>query len=283
MAKVMTSDAFVKKALDIAKNKKTIYVLGCIGAPINTSNLARWTTNSDYAYNRSASRTAKIKAVCNTSPRTFGFDCCCLIKSILWGFSGNPNAVYGGAKYKSNGVPDWDETTMINNCSEVSTNFKKLTPGEAVWMPGHIGIYVGDGFAVECTPIWKDGVQITACNCDKNGYNRRNWTKHGKLPWVDYANASKDKPKNEKPAPITTFLPAKGYIGFGDNLPQVGKIAAFMYKCFPSYTSKKALGNYYGYYIQAAIKEFQRRTGLQADGCVGPLTLAELKKYGFKE
>ena len=56
-----------------------------------------------------------------------------------------------------------------------------------------------------------------------------------------------------------------------------------MYKTFPAYTNKKALGSYYGVHISNSIKEFQKRTKLEADGCVGQITLKELKKYGFKE
>lgn len=40
------------------------------------------------------------------SADTFGFDCVCLIKGVLWGWHGDKNAVYGGATYTSNGVPD---------------------------------------------------------------------------------------------------------------------------------------------------------------------------------
>lgn len=80
-----------------------------------------------------------------------------------------------------------------------------------------------------------------------------------------------------------SFFPTKGYFSYGDNHVNVGKIASFMYKTFPAYTNKKALGNYYGANIKASIKEFQKRTGLKSDGCVGPITLNELKKYGFKE
>ena len=32
--------------------------------------------------------------------------------------------------------------------------------GEMVWMDGHVGIYIGDGLAVECTPSWANKVQI---------------------------------------------------------------------------------------------------------------------------
>jgi|GEM_PF-2925887 len=53
-------------------------------------------------------------------------------------------------------------------------------------MSGHIGVYIGGGLAVECTPAWDDKVQITACNKTVYGYHRRNWTKHGKLPYITY-------------------------------------------------------------------------------------------------
>lgn len=75
---------------------------------------------------------------------------------------------------------------MITVCKNVSTDFSRIEVGEAVWMEGHIGVYIGDGLAVECTPCWDNKVQITACNRSVSGYNRRNWTKHGKMPYVKY-------------------------------------------------------------------------------------------------
>jgi len=82
--------------------------------------------------------------------------------------------------------------------------------------------------------------------------------------------------------PNTSFLPSKGYWCYGDKDERIGKLAIFMRSAFPAYTSTKALGSYYGPYLQAAIKEFQKRTGLQVDGSVGPKTYAKLKEYGFK-
>ncbi len=89
------------------------------------------------------------------------------------------------------------------------------------------------------------------------------------------------------PAPIPTpqpsqgFLPAKGYWGLGDQDARVGRLSAFMYKTFPAYTSRLALGNYYGNNIFNSIKTFQRRTGLVADGNTGPITYKKLQQYGF--
>lgn len=78
------------------------------------------------------------------------------------------------------------------------------------------------------------------------------------------------------------FLPARGYFKKGDVSVNVGKIASFMRKTFPLYTSRAALGNIYGDNLIKAVKEFQRRTGLEPDGYLGKLTLAKLEEFGFK-
>ena len=186
---MMTNIELANRLKDIARNYKTLYVMGCFGAPMTASNKKRYTQNNEY--NRRPERTAMINAA---SADTFGFDCVCLIKGVLWGWSGDKNAIYGGATYASNGVPDYGADTMITVCKNVSTDFSKIEIGEAVWLEGHIGVYVGDGLAVECTPRWDNKVQITACNRSVSGYNRRNWTKHGRLPYVKYEGTADETP-----------------------------------------------------------------------------------------
>lgn len=188
MNKVMKASEFVKKLTDIANNYKTLYVMGCFGAPMTSANKTRYCKNHEY--NTQASRTKFIKAA---SADTFGFDCVNLIKGVLWGWCGDKKRTYGGATYATNGVPDIGADTMITKCSNLSTDFTKIEVGEAVWTNGHIGVYIGDGLAVECTPSWKNCVQITACNCKKKGYNTRTWKKHGKLPYIDYDVKAKKK------------------------------------------------------------------------------------------
>lgn len=78
------------------------------------------------------------------------------------------------------------------------------------------------------------------------------------------------------------FLPTRGWWEEGDKDERIGKLASFMYKTFPKYTSKKALGDYFGKYLKKSITEFQKRTNLYPDGCVGEQTYDKLKKYGFK-
>lgn len=191
--KVMKSTDFVSIAKDIATKYKTLYIMGCFGSPMNNTNKNRYCNN--HSYNRQTIRSNKIRSV---SADTFGFDCVCLIKGILWGWKGNTGATYGGAVYNSNGVPDKNADQIMSYCSGVSTDFRNIVPGELVHMSGHVGIYIGDGLAVECTPIWKDGVQITAVGNigRKTGYNTRTWVNHGKLNFVDYVVTQTSQPVN---------------------------------------------------------------------------------------
>ena len=91
----MTNKELVAKCIDIAKNYKTLYVMGCFGAPLTGGNVTRYCQNHEY--NRAADRTRMIKAAANQSPPVFGFDCVCLIKGILWGWNGDASRTYGGA------------------------------------------------------------------------------------------------------------------------------------------------------------------------------------------
>lgn len=185
---IKTNKQLVEKCIDIAKNYKTLYVMGCFGAPMNEKNKTRYINNGAHgSYNAKSTRKKMIQAATDD---TFGFDCVCLIKGILWDWCGDKTKNYGGATYASNNVPDINADQMINVCKDVSTDFSKIEIGEAVWLKGHIGVYIGDGLAVECTPAWDNCVQITSCNCDKAGYNRRNWTKHGKLPYITYESTT---------------------------------------------------------------------------------------------
>lgn len=182
----MDNKEFVAKLLNVVKNYKTLYVMGCFGAPLNDANKERYCNN--HSYNKDSTRQKMIRSA---SADTFGFDCVNLIKAILWGWEGDKTKAYGGAKYATNGVPDVSADGMIAKCTNLSTDFNNIEIGEALWCKGHIGVYIGDGLAIECTPSWDNCVQITACNRNVSGYNRRNWTKHGKLPYITYKKEGK--------------------------------------------------------------------------------------------
>ena len=182
---IKTGAELAEAAKRVANNYRTLYVMGCFGAPLTDKNKTRYTQN--HPYNRQSDRTARIQAA---NADTYGFDCVGLIKGLLWGWNGDQGKTYGGAIYTTNGVPDINADTMIQKCQAVSTNFSGIKPGEVVWTEGHIGVYIGGGLAVEATPKWADRVQITAVlNIGaKAGYHGRHWKKHGRLPYISYTD-----------------------------------------------------------------------------------------------
>lgn len=183
MAYLMTNTDFVNKAKEIATKYKTLYVMGCFGAPMTSTNRIRYSKHT--SYNKRANRTKMIMAATSD---TFGFDCVCLFKGILWGWNGDTSEIYGGAKYQSNGVPDIIADAFYKKCTNRSTDFRKIEVGELLWTNGHVGVYIGGGLAIECTPSWKNCVQVTTVgNIGTNpNYPVRKWKGHGKLPWIDY-------------------------------------------------------------------------------------------------
>ena len=127
--------------------------------------------------------------------KAWNFDCVVSVKSVLWGWDENKKAAHGGAKYKSNGVPDFTCNGGLDYCTDVSSNFKNLVAGEYLCMKGtqydHVGVYLGDGKVFEVTTAWGvDGATIS--DIDTNGVRSRNgskclkWTYHGKLKWINY-------------------------------------------------------------------------------------------------
>lgn len=174
------------KMLMKAYNSKTLYVMGGWGFPLTDSNKQRAYTNP---YNNEPDRKELIK---KATPDTFGFDCCGMVRSVLWGWNGDTSAKNGGAVYGANGVPEYDaKQFMFQGCTEHSDDFTKIEPGEFLWMDGHCGVYLGNGLAIESTPKWKDGVQITNVKnvCKEvysSAYPSRTWTYHGHLKYVEY-------------------------------------------------------------------------------------------------
>jgi peptidoglycan hydrolase-like protein with peptidoglycan-binding domain len=78
------------------------------------------------------------------------------------------------------------------------------------------------------------------------------------------------------PAPATGV-----YAQLRDRNDRVMKLQQFMTKTFPLYNLYRPTG-FFGLATESGVEEFQRRTGLSVDGIVGPATLRELGKFGFK-
>ncbi len=168
---MIKAQEFIDKATELV-GKKTVYLWGGWGQKLTNALIDSKARQYPSVYY--ASKVKRLKSL--ISQGYVGIDCSGLLKMIHWGY---PNQ-----KYNNGGMPDTNANGYINMCKDVSSDFSKIVPGEAVWMPGHIGLYAGlwDGvpWVIESTPSWKDGVQWTKLS-------QRKWRKHGKMPNVDYA------------------------------------------------------------------------------------------------
>ena len=97
----MTAKAFVDKAVDIAKNYKTLYVMGCFGAPLTGSNVSRYCNN--HSYNKNATRTAMIKAAANQSPPVSALTACASSRASSGAGTGTPPGPTAGRATPSTG------------------------------------------------------------------------------------------------------------------------------------------------------------------------------------
>ena len=263
---IKTGKELASSCEQLAKNYKTLYVLGCIGAPLTDAAKTRYTNNLDY--NKKSDRKKKILAA---SADTFGMDCVCMVKTLLWGWCGDADKVYGGAKYASNGVPDIGTEQIIGVCSGVTTDFSKIDVGELLWMQGHVGVYIGGGLAVECTPSWKDGVQITAVHNigTKSGYNGRKWTKHGKLPYVTYEAEEADPgsvdAKQEQADALNLRSLKKGCEGADVEALQI-LLVGRGYDCGTYGPGKNGVDGQFGKMTESAVCLCQRKNGMPETG-----------------
>ena len=101
-------------------------------------------------------------------------DCIGLIKSYSW-----YDAESGEIRYASNGMPDIGADGMYNNAPEKGTiSTLPEIPGVLLHSYGHIGIYIGDGYAIEAMGTRYGVVKTRVAN--------RNWTGWCKNPYIDY-------------------------------------------------------------------------------------------------
>ena len=266
---IKTGKELATACINVANNYKTLYVMGCFGAPMTAANKERYCQN--HSYNQQTTRQVMIKSATSD---TFGFDCVCLIKGLLWGWNGSKDKTYGGATYASNGVPDVSADGIIGKCKDVSTDFSKLAVGELLWMTGHVGIYIGNGQAVECTPSWKNGVQVTTVLNVRSGTGHR-WTKHGKLPYVTYDASEAPAVSVPVVAPEVKSVSGLPTLSLGNKGASVKALQILLIGNDCSCGDYGADGEFGGA-TKAAVVKYQGKAGLEEDGVCGPKTWAKI-------
>ena len=101
-------------------------------------------------------------------------DCIGLIKGYAWF-----NCDTGQIEYRSNGVRDTGSDPMLDMATEKGTiDTMPDIPGIAVWMDGHIGIYVGGGQTIHAANT-ELGVIMTPLA-------QSGWTHWLKIPYISY-------------------------------------------------------------------------------------------------
>lgn len=119
-------------------------------------------------------------------------DCVGLIKGYLWCASAN-----GAPTYKAS--QDVSANGMLSVCKKKG-KIETIPdiPGVLVFLPGHVGVYIGGGYVIEARGH-RYGVVKTALK-------GRGWTDWGYCPYIEYVNNAPSKTTVNKPAAST---PAK--------------------------------------------------------------------------
>lgn len=191
MAILMTAKEFIDKCKEVQKSN-TVYMWGTYGQ-ILTNALIDYKAGQYPTHNK-PDRVARHRKLVGKGYSAW--DCVGVIKGILWGWQLGKNPPYG-----ANRVPDTGSDGMYKNyCTNQSTDFSKIIPGCVVWVPGHIGVYIGNGLVIEATSRstggFTDNVLISSLNNIGvvPGYPARSWTHHGRLPWLDYSQEVEPEP-----------------------------------------------------------------------------------------
>jgi len=267
----MTGEELASKCLEILRNYPTKYAKGTFGqkaTPAFISSKAKqypeWYTPKNGP--------SRVPALLALPDETRLFDCVGLIKACIWGF---PNVVY-----TSNGLRDMNDQTIWDKSLEKSTDFSNIQVGELLWMQGHVGVYIGEGRAIECTGSWDGKVMITAVeNIGKQeGLHSRKWTGHSKIHVIHYSDKGNGSNLNEKPKVDISTYPMlwKGSTG------QYVKILQTL--LFEKGYDPLGIDGKFGKNTRAAVGAFQRENTdvngkqLVEDGIVGPLTWGALYK-----
>lgn len=103
-------------------------------------------------------------------------DCVGLIKGYGWLDQDSLSIRYG-----TNGMPDVGANTMYRN-AKVKGPIHTIpeTPGLAVWMDGHIGVYIGGGEVIEAMGTRQGVVKTKLAG--------RGWTHWLEVPYISYGN-----------------------------------------------------------------------------------------------
>lgn len=146
-------------------------------------------------------------------------DCLGFVHCMVNGFAGNKDELGGGAVMDDFVLMSDEYTTLTKHCYDQSMDFSNIIPGEFLYMPGHVGLYIGDhepfndgrifNVAETCYSSWGGGGLLSYVDRfgirknHKNGSTAGSWAQHGKFYRVDYTDSGSVSPDKEDTFNIT--------------------------------------------------------------------------------
>ena len=186
------------------------------------------------------------------------------IKGAVWSELGRREPVYA-----SHDCPDKSADGMFEYCKGLGMDWGAIgsmpdESGLAVRFAGHVGIYVGNGEVVE----WRG----FAYGCVVTKLSARPWTHWYRLPWVEYAGGGVTAQGGQSVdcGTLGSRLLKRG--SSGDDVRTLQELLMLLGYALPECGADGDFGSE----TEAAVKAYQQKNGLEADGKYGPRTHAEL-------
>lgn len=168
-------------------------------------------------------------------------------------------------KYGANGCPDKGANSMFAWAKSKGMDWGTIDSlpeiiGLALHTDGHVGYYVGNGYAVE----WRG----FSYGCVRTKVKERKWKYWYKLPFIQYGEAAADVPVPE--IALGSRLLKRGMVG--SDVKALQELLMQLGYALPKYGADSE----FGAETEKALQAFQKKAGLEADGKYGDKTHAVL-------
>ena len=233
---------------------------------------------AQYPAHYGSSRTARYRQ--DIAAKKVAADCIGAAKGYSWtnGGQGVLESIGTGKTfanhYGANGCPDKSANGMFAYAKSKGMNWGKIgtlpeTVGIALHKNGHIGYYVGNGYAVE----WRG----FAYGCVKTKVAGRGWQHWYKLPFIRYGDIAEKPTEPTEPAEPVEAAARDLFYAAGATMLRGEDVRALQVDLNRlGYVCGEADG-IFGPKTSTAVRAFQREHGLEVDGIVGEKTRAALE------